>query len=388
MQQGNEGPKLSTSTGPNGEFQFKSLDPSRTGLKLEASTADARTEKPFDVSPALHAPVVLTIRSGNLVSLNGRVVCRTGQPVEGAELELWSQEWEYSDPARLLVGGAILHTDSDGRFATPRQFRVDHRYKVKVGGPGLSTNWSDWTRFRAGEAARFPDLVVDRPKPINGRVTDQSGQPVAKAEICLVSDYPARPRTQSDEHGSFRIELPASGTITIFAEARGFRIQGRLIKPTAEQCGTGPEPHERDRTPDAQDLGPHHARRRATAAGVEGARAGYPACPNRPRRGNGIPHASTAGPDRPNSRSRGCRKGKFTESMMREGVKAYAARSLMKDTPDEAMALIESLEDPIGRTNGYRQASDLLPASERDKKRALLSLGLVHAQGIKDPACG
>ena len=71
---------------------------------------------------------------------------------------------------------------------------------------------------------------------------------------------------------------------------------------------------------------------------------------------------------------------------MREGVKAHAARSLLKDTPDEAMALIESLEDPIGRTNGYRQASDLLPASEREKKRSLLSLGLVHAQGIKDPA--
>ncbi len=71
---------------------------------------------------------------------------------------------------------------------------------------------------------------------------------------------------------------------------------------------------------------------------------------------------------------------------MREGVKASAARSFLTETPDEAMALIESLEDPIGRTNGYRQASDLLPASERDKKRSLLTQGLVHAQGIKDPA--
>ena len=79
-------------------------------------------------------------------------------------------------------------------------------------------------------------------------------------------------------------------------------------------------------------------------------------------------------------------KAKFTEPMMRDGIKASAARSLLKESPDEAMALIESLADPIGRTNGYRQASDHLLASERDKKQSLLTQGLVHAQGIKDPS--
>ena len=278
MQQEIEGAKVSTLTGPEGEFRFKSLDPSRTGLKLEASTADARTEKPFDVSPALRTPVILTIRSGNLVSLGGRVVGRSGQPVEGAELELWSQEWEYSDPARLDVGGGTsLHTGSDGRYQTPRQFRVDYRYKVKAGGPGLSTDWSDWTRFRPGATATFPDLVIDRPKPITGRVTDKGGQPVAGAEIRLVSDHPARPRTASDERGSFRIEIPASGMFVIFAEAAWLPLSRAAHEADRRQCGTGAEPHERARSSNAQGPGTHHVHGRAAAAGDETARAGHPA---------------------------------------------------------------------------------------------------------------
>ena len=70
---------------------------------------------------------------------------------------------------------------------------------------------------------------------------------------------------------------------------------------------------------------------------------------------------------------------------MREGVRATVARRILREAPDEALALIESLGDPAGRTIGYRQASDLLPASEREKKRELLAQALVHARGIKDP---
>ncbi len=104
MQQGIEGEPVRTMSGPDGAFQFSSLDPARTGLHLEASTTEARTEKPFAFSPALRTPVILTIHSGNLVSLTGRVVNRSGQLVAGAEVEVWSQEREYfgSDSSRFL----------------------------------------------------------------------------------------------------------------------------------------------------------------------------------------------------------------------------------------------------------------------------------------------
>lgn len=386
MQEGIEGDKITTSTGPDGAFQFKSLDPSRTGLKLEASTGDARTEKPFDVSPALRTPVSLTIHSGNLVSLTGRVVSRSGQPVKGAELELWSQEWEYSDPARLNVGGAILRTDSGGRFATPRQFRIDYCYKVKASGPGLSTDWSDWTRFRPGAAAAFPDLVIDQPKPISGRVVAKSGQPVPGAEIRLVSEHPERPRAKSDEKGMFHIELPASGTIMIFAEARGFQFLGRLIAPSAD---TVELVLTRTNEPVAGILkAPLH-----TMSGEEQRGLALKVLEPDIQRARTGPVGVTEYHTlqllarlNPSQAMEIAEKAKFAEPMMRDGVKAYAARSVLKETPDEALALIESLEDPIGRTHGYRQASDLLPTSEKDKKRSLLSLGFVHAQGIKDPA--
>ncbi len=386
MQQGIEGERVNTTSGPDGVFQFLSLDPSRTGMELEASTAEARTEKPFDVSPALHTPVTLTVQSGNLVSLTGRVVNRSGQPVAGAELEVWLQEQEYSDPTRLSVSGASLRTGTDGRFATPRQFRVDHRYRVKAGGSGLSTAWTDWTRFRPGTAATFPDLVIDRASRITGRVIDKSSQPIAGAEIRLVSDHPERPQTRSEQNGSFQIELPPSGTIMIFAEARGFRFQGRVVEPSASTVElvltrTG-EPFARVPESPASTMPAAELRQLALKLlepDIQKARTG-PCGVNEYRTLQLLARID------PTRAMEIAEKAKFAEPMMRDGVKATAARRLLKDSPDEAMALIESLGDPIGRTNGYRQAVDLLPASEREKKQALLTQSLVHTQGIKDPA--
>jgi Carboxypeptidase regulatory-like domain len=386
MQQGNEGTRITTSTGTDGAFLFPSLDPTRMGLKLEASTPVARTEKPLNVSPALHTPVILTIHSQNLVSLSGRVVSRYGRPVEGAELEVWSQDFEYAEPTRLSVSESVLRTGPDGRYQTPRGFRVDHRYRVKAGGPGLSTDWSDWTRFQPGKGAAFPDLVIDRPRLITGQVIDTSGRPVAGAELLLVSDDPARPHSRSHPDGSFRIDLPARGTITILADARGFRFQGQVVKPTADAVklvlARSSEPAAGNLNGPAQTIPAAESLRMALKVldpDIQRARTG----PCGVAEYHTLQLLARLDPTRAMEIAE---KTKFAEPMMRDGVKAYAARGMLKETPDEAMALIESLADPIGRTDGYRQASDALPASERDKKLTLLNQGLVHAQGIKDPA--
>lgn len=328
----------------------------------------------------------MTIHSGNLVSLTGRVVNRSGQVVAGAEVEVWSQEREYLDPTRLDFSHSSLRTGTDGRFATARQVRVDRRYRVKAGGPGLSTAWSDWTRFRPGAAAIFADLVIDRASRITGRVVDRSGRPIAGAEIHLVSEQPERPQTRSQENGSFQVELPRTGMIMILAEAKGFRFQGRVVELSASTVelvlvrtsepavgmpkAQGPVmPIEERRRLALKLLDPDIQRARSGPCGVTEYRTLQLLARIDPTRAMEI-----------------AEKAKFAEPMMRDGIKASAARSLLKESPDEAMALIESLADPIGRTNGYRQASDLLPASERDKKRSLLSQGLVHAQGIQDPS--
>jgi hypothetical protein len=165
------------------------------------------------------------------MSLSGRVVNRSGQPVEGVELEIWMQEGEYSEPARLSVPS--LRSGQDGKYQTPRQCRVDYRYRVKADRPGLSSDWSDWTRFRPGAAATFTDLVVDRAKPIAGRVIDKRGHPVADADIHVASDHSGPQRARSDENGSFQTAVPAGGMTTICAEARGFRFHGEFISPSA-----------------------------------------------------------------------------------------------------------------------------------------------------------
>ena len=235
MQRGIPGPTVSMTADTDGAFELKSLDPSRTGLRLEASTAGARTEKPLDVSPSVRTPIVLTIRPDNLVSLAGRVVDTTGRPARGVELELWSQEAEYAVPARGAMGddGGVLRTGADGTYRTPRAFRVDHRYRVKAGGQGVSRDWSDWTRFRPGDQSSFPDLVVGRTRPLEGRVSDSQGKPVPAVKVRFLCDDESRPETTSDEQGRFRLEVPpARGATLLFADARGFRFAGRLVEPT------------------------------------------------------------------------------------------------------------------------------------------------------------
>jgi hypothetical protein len=241
-------------------------------------------------------------------------------------------------------------------------------------------------RFRPGATVTFADLVIDRPKPIFGRVIDKSGQPVASADIRLVSDHAEPKRARSNELGSFQIDLPAAGMTTIFAEACGFRFHGQPISPPAdliELVLTRPsEPAETRRKPPARSIPLSEQRRMALKVlepDITRARTG----PVGVTEYHTLRLLARIDPARALEIAE---KAQFAEPMMSEGVKAYAALSLLKETPDEAMALIESLQDPAGRTNSYRQASDRLPAHERDKKRALLSLGLVHAQGIKDPA--
>ena len=366
------GESITTTSGPDGRFEFSSLDPARTGLTLEASTADAATEKPFEVSPALRTPVTLTIHSGNLVALSGRVLNRSGQPVQGVELELWSQEHEYSQPERPILPGSSLRSNAEGRFATPRQFRVDHRYKVKAGGPGLFANWSDWMRFQPGKPATVPHMVVDRPRLATGRVVDTKGQPIGGAEVWIVSEYPDRPRTTAREDGSFRVGLPPGGVILIFTEARGFRFQGRLVDPSASDLEltlrrTNEAPAELAGAPGSlSDAG------RTASAGAAGARAGDPDA----RTGTcGVAEYQTlqrlARID-PARALEIAEKAKFVEPMMRDGIKAEAAQALLKESPDEALALIESLADATGRVHAYCRAIDLLPASEKVKEAPAL----------------
>ena len=175
----------------------QSLDPSRTGLRLEASTAGARTEKPLDVSPSLRTPIVLTIRPDNLVPLAGRVVDTTGRPARGVELELWAQEAEYAVPARGAMGddGGVLRTGADGTYRTPRAFRVDHRYRVKAGGQGVSRDWSDWTRFRPGDQGILPGPGRGPDEAAGRTCQRQSGQATPRSQ----GTVPVRRRVETGD---------------------------------------------------------------------------------------------------------------------------------------------------------------------------------------------
>ena len=88
----------------------------------------------------------------------------------------------------------------------------------------------------------------------------------------------------------------------------GFRFQGQLVPPTADAVtmvlARPANPH---RAPGRSDTGV--AGDRITARCPQGARPGHSARPNGLMWRDGVPHASTAGPPRPEPGHRDCREG-------------------------------------------------------------------------------
>ena len=187
------------------------------------------------------------------------------------------------------------------------------------------------------------------------------------------------------KHGSFRIELPANGTIMIFAEARGFRFQGRLVEPSANTVELVLTANERAGRPDARDPGTRPCPRKSSgswrcrcSSRTSSARTG----PCGVTEYHTLQLLARIDPARAMEIAE---KAKFVEPMMREGVKADAARSFLKETPDEAMALIESLEDPIGRYQWLPPSQRSLARVRTRQEAVVVNAGTGSCPGHQGP---
>jgi protocatechuate 3,4-dioxygenase beta subunit len=135
--------------------------------------------------------------------LRGRVHDRAGAPVAGAQVRLWDGS------GTLFAGIPETRTQADGTF------RIDHAPAVRVQIRVIGADGSQavvWLQLADGEETVW-QAVLENAQVMEGRLLDESGEPVAKA---LLWCQPTRGAggaplwTHTDAEGQFRFEKLAA----------------------------------------------------------------------------------------------------------------------------------------------------------------------------------
>jgi hypothetical protein len=173
-------------------------------------------------------------------TIEGRVVDSAGKPVAGAEVRIW-QRFAGADRRSIIRpvefdGGEVMHTDEEGRFASPDVLDGTASATMIVAeAEGLLAGRSSWLSFAKDVAAvQGPDITLKRLRTVTGQVLDRRGQPVDGATVFNSGDGHERVETTSKGGGKFRLAGVPEGGVFLFAEKSGYRLTG--VRLAADQA--------------------------------------------------------------------------------------------------------------------------------------------------------
>ena len=195
----------------------------------------------------------LTLRSAQpaRILIAGKVVDSAGKPIAGAAVEGYGAAGFDITPLPRLTTGP------DGAFS----FETSAEETTILGRKsGLAPAWAQY-RNLAGDRTN-EQLVLAPPAPVEGRVTDETGKPVANAEVWVSAACMARREgsrtyydylngkqaqelfsTRTSTDGRFRFELfpaAASADLAVRAPGRFLRpLERESVDPDIMRCRSG-----------------------------------------------------------------------------------------------------------------------------------------------------
>lgn len=191
--------------------------------------------------------------------VKGTVTDTSGQPVEGAEVQLHAAVEGYLPRELRLEAKAI--TDAKGGFELPASARYGRYSFIVVRKPGLANGWVEANQ-RPAEPIR---ITLTQPASVAGKVVDEAGKPVPGADVhatavyCSASATSGRrsfhylPRslarqlykTKAGDDARFRIDgFPTNAAVSFAASAAGKATpceDSEMIGPGLMQCVAGTE---------------------------------------------------------------------------------------------------------------------------------------------------
>lgn len=185
----------------------------------------------WGADPSRPIPEGDTIRLLPGETLGGIVQDEQGRPIQGATVYLWSHNYKKKDPHELLYDLRAT-TGPDGRWRTSGApettgellgFYVVHPDFLSGRDYGDKAAIPKIADLRTGKAVS----VMKKGVPIEGRVVDANGRPVAGARV-LTASYRGevfsradRFEVTTDERGHFRTAQVAKGQWFLLAQAKG-----------------------------------------------------------------------------------------------------------------------------------------------------------------------
>lgn len=376
----------------DGAFVVEGVDP-QTHIELSVSSIEGVTAAPVSVSVAADKPIELTVDPSHAPSLAGRVLDAAGKPLAGAAVRI---TWQKLDPfGRPEDSGTArfgdetrLSTDAEGRFQTP-QLLPGLQYRAEVSASGMLPATTAYLDPSAAKTATFGDIALGRTpelRSIAGRVVDRRGQGIVGLRVFQAGDGPRRTETTTGAEGRFRLRGVYAGPAVVLVAGSNVRLQGFLVHGDAEPveltASSDDEPAGTPRTTLAAPLG-RSQRREIALRWVE------PLLP-RLKEGGLTPEKvrllETLSALDPTQVSELAKSPLFAALGIGEAFDYQAARTLIFEDMDEALALGESLNTPHYRGRLDLAACDALPEESRQRKSELLAAALLQARAEPDVA--
>jgi RNA polymerase sigma factor (sigma-70 family) len=203
--------------GKDGSFLLDNMPPGRYFVEFDGNQnppVDGKCVENVEVRPG--ATVVVEIPAERLLTVSGRVVdSLTGKGKAGVPIQLFrlKETWYYKDIREA-------RTDADGRYSlatTPGLLKI-----LPAGLPqaGLVARCSEAPEIELTADQVWPDLKLVNAMEIDGIVLDQTGQPVAGADVYMLDGAPLRQDevTRTGPGGTFHLgQLDPDAPLSLWA---------------------------------------------------------------------------------------------------------------------------------------------------------------------------
>lgn len=379
--------RLAVTTDDQGFARLTGLrDSGRISVRVTAAGFGEQTLEGRQMTPGSQVPRVVAL--GPVGSLKARLVGEEAEALRGVRVQVHTS----LNPAGGYRGGshAIVTTDEEGGFeipeiaagslslrvlpaeGSPRYRTVGLRYLIE---PGKVNDWV------------IPFTRIYELREISGRVVDRQGKGVSGALVFNTGDTGVRRETESGVDGGFSLSKVEGERTFLFARKEGFRFGWLEIRPNVDEVELRLTRREEEPERVLRTLAPPLAREEELALVrevflpfvdwlVETSRSDYQIQellevlvriePDR---------AVEWLPDLP-----------IRQSRSKANTQMRVALALSRQELEEALGLIEAIDDPFVRGLGLVEVADTLAAESRDKKLELLERAFMHAKGIRDEA--